>query len=577
MADDLIVSVGANIKNLERQMDAVAQASREAADRIERDFNQINPTASFAVGAIKGAIAAISFDQIIRGLIDANRQIAEFGDAAKRTGLELARVQELRFAAQAQGVTAKQFDAGLDGFAEKLNEARQQENALTRLFEDNNVKLRDRTGEVISTNDALSQAANLIQNAATEFDKIKIAEAVGLTKEWVPLLEGGAEGLRQAGEAARRAGAIIDADMVARAKEFDDAWNAAWAAFSTNARAALGGFVDALGVLIAQTRAAGVAFANAYPVAAEALGVGGTAAQAANAQLGSGPRRDSNIPTAGSDAGLEINLTGRRRTNTASLFKSARGRGGGGQSDEERRTAEVDRYIKTLERQSRILEAERATLGLSNAERAKAIELARIGVVTDESQRLKIQEIVGKNIQLRDAIAATKRQQEELNETTRYFGNVAIDAFDDLILNGAKAEDVAKRLTASLAKAALQAALLGDGPLAGLFGTKSASGGVGGLFGALFGRAAGGPVRSGQPYRVGESGPEVFVPTSPGRIVPAGRSGASSTTIAPVYNVDARGAQIGAAEQIAAALQAYDRDLNRTLPDRIRTSNYRYA
>lgn len=44
-----------------------------------------------------------------------------------------------------------------------------------------------------------------------------------------------------------------------------------------------------------------------------------------------------------------------------------------------------------------------------------------------------------------------------------------------------------KRLVASLAKAALQAALLGEGPLAGLFGTKGASGSVGGLFGLLFG------------------------------------------------------------------------------------------
>lgn len=47
------------------------------------------------------------------------------------------------------------------------------------------------------------------------------------------------------------------------------------------------------------------------------------------------------------------------------------------------------------------------------------------------------------------------------------------------------------------------------------------------------GRAHGGSVTSGQPYTVGERGPETFVPASSGRIMPAGSSGSSvSITIA---------------------------------------------
>jgi len=50
-------------------------------------------------------------------------------------------------------------------------------------------------------------------------------------------------------------------------------------------------------------------------------------------------------------------------------------------------------------------------------------------------------------------------------------------------------------------------------------------GGVGGFLGdlagsVLFGRAGGGTVGARQPYLVGERGPELFVPESPGRIVP---------------------------------------------------------
>jgi predicted transcriptional regulator len=44
-------------------------------------------------------------------------------------------------------------------------------------------------------------------------------------------------------------------------------------------------------------------------------------------------------------------------------------------------------------------------------------------------------------------------------------------------------------------------------------------------------RAEGGPVSSGQPYLVGERGPELFVPASSGSIVPHGSSGGGGTTI----------------------------------------------
>jgi len=57
---------------------------------------------------------------------------------------------------------------------------------------------------------------------------------------------------------------------------------------------------------------------------------------------------------------------------------------------------------------------------------------------------------------------------------------------------------------------------------------------------ALTGKAMGGSVQSSKPYLVGERGPELFVPGSNGSIVPNDKMG--GTTIAPVYNIDARGA-----------------------------------
>jgi hypothetical protein len=85
---------------------------------------------------------------------------------------------------------------------------------------------------------------------------------------------------------------------------------------------------------------------------------------------------------------------------------------------------------------------------------------------------------------------------------------------------------VATNVLSDIASSAIQ------GGLNSLLGQDNKSGG-GGLFSALGsilgsalglpGRATGGPVSPGRAYRVGENGPETFVPTSSGRIEPAGQ------------------------------------------------------
>ena len=65
---------------------------------------------------------------------------------------------------------------------------------------------------------------------------------------------------------------------------------------------------------------------------------------------------------------------------------------------------------------------------------------------------------------------------------------------------------------------------IGNNPI-----VKGISGAIDSVFGG--GKAAGGPVRSGTSYLVGERGPELFTPSSNGMITPNNRLGGGSTTI----------------------------------------------
>jgi phage-related minor tail protein len=84
-----------------------------------------------------------------------------------------------------------------------------------------------------------------------------------------------------------------------------------------------------------------------------------------------------------------------------------------------------------------------------------------------------------------------------------------------------------------------------------LFGEMSGTGSGGGLLGGLFKpspRAMGGSVRAGQPYLVGERGPELFMPGRSGGIAPTGSFGGG---VSVVVNVDASGSSVQGDDQRA--------------------------
>lgn len=103
----------------------------------------------------------------------------------------------------------------------------------------------------------------------------------------------------------------------------------------------------------------------------------------------------------------------------------------------------------------------------------------------------------------------------------------AIDALDAIIVQGQNAGEVIGSLLKMLASEVFKAALSGE--------TTGVGGGiisaVSDFFGGMLGRAGGGPVNRGQPYMVGENGPELFVPSASGRIMRNGSGGGGQSVV----------------------------------------------
>lgn len=141
--------------------------------------------------------------------------------------------------------------------------------------------------------------------------------------------------------------------------------------------------------------------------------------------------------------------------------------------------------------------------------------------------------------------ASTSGFTNDIAQMRSSFDSILVDGFaragDTLergllgaIRRGSLGFDDLKRIALNtLDEIAAQALQIGLGSI-GLGGGSGGGGlggvlNLGGLIGSIFGlpgRATGGPVAPGRGYLVGERGPELFVPTSSGRVVP--NAGANS-------------------------------------------------
>lgn len=129
---------------------------------------------------------------------------------------------------------------------------------------------------------------------------------------------------------------------------------------------------------------------------------------------------------------------------------------------------------------------------------------------------------------------------------------------------------VAAAAMADIARSALQQVLpggggnRGGGAGGGLIGLATSL--LGGFLG-LPGRATGGPVAPGRAYRVGERGPEVFVPTSSGRIETGGGLGGAAGVRDVRITVNVGGTGAGDPQRMAASGRQIARAVRRAVTE----------
>lgn len=135
------------------------------------------------------------------------------------------------------------------------------------------------------------------------------------------------------------------------------------------------------------------------------------------------------------------------------------------------------------------------------------------------------------------------------------------DGLMSIVKGTASVGDAFKKMAAQLIMQAIQ-----------LFVIDKITGGFLSFVKGLTGKAIGGPVQAGQPYMVGERGPEMFVPNQSGSIVPNDKMGGGGITV--VNNVDASGASSDVDVKIRAAMQQSSQQTIASIQDLMRRRRF---
>jgi hypothetical protein len=495
--------------------------SRQSAQRMEADMarsaarinqhlagigTKIGSLGKSFAGGLVGGMFVGGLEGFAHGVKGVVSELATLYKTIERVGIDAKVFQELQFGFKLAGVEADAFTDGIDKFNKNIAVAATQGGKLADILKANGVAIRDQNGNIRSAEALLRDYANLVKNAGSEQEQLLlVTEAFGRgDANFVNALKNGAKGLDDMAQAAEDAGGVIDKDLLKKADDFDDKWDRSWHNFEVNAKSAILTAITWLDRLFEKSQEIG----NSGLFRSITEGMAGLGlldsdltildpdlARAANRD----PSPDARIRDAFSngvgaalseaDAALIAELQKRyggaaeKAATTIIPEKPERPERG----SRNRAAGQALREAEAVQKLIDNLSEELRLVGASDLEKAKSNALRRVGAAATAEQRAQIEQLV-------TAIHTQTKAHEQAADAADFFRQTAAGAFMDLIPaieTGNKALD---NLLNTLIQAVAQAALLGQGPLAGLFG------GGAGLLGSLFGFASGGYTGPGGKY-----------------------------------------------------------------------------
>lgn len=225
----------ATVNELLIKLEADTTQLRRAFDQADRRVDQSSKSMAKSLSVIDGGIAGLgaSFLRLVPALSVA--AVASFakaaldsagglGELSEQVGISTDTLQAYQYAAVQAGVKNEELDKSFQRLRRSIGDAVDGDKIALEAFNALGVGVLDASGNVRSSEEVFLDLADAYQNAENKalfFSKAQ--DILGRSaQQLAPLLAGGRQGLDDFTESARKAGVIIDKDLIAAADKASD-------------------------------------------------------------------------------------------------------------------------------------------------------------------------------------------------------------------------------------------------------------------------------------------------------------------------------------------------------------------
>lgn len=236
----------AGLKKTGSELDRFGKKTKGAAAIVSSAMSTVGNTGvgafkSFALGATAALAPILSITAALNTAKAALSDFDNLGNKAKMFGVDVERLQELRFAAEQSGMAVDNFDTALRRFIRRSSEAAKGTGAAKDAFKELGIELHDNTGRLKDSHDLLGEVADALQRVPNQADKLRLAFKMFDTDgaAMVNVLANGSAGLDEFARKARDLGLVVDRELIARTQEMKSEFDTATKVIDLNFKQAL--------------------------------------------------------------------------------------------------------------------------------------------------------------------------------------------------------------------------------------------------------------------------------------------------------------------------------------------------
>ena len=219
-----------------RELQDIGRTGEQALKRIEQAgipaSNQLQALSS-VVGGLKRVFVAgaalAAGNQIFDSINRAVTKTAELGDLAQSIGINVERLQELRYAAEQSGASAELLDDGIRKLNQRLGDvATDGTGAAAGAFERLQIAALNADGTIRNAGDVFDEFVRKLESVGSEAEKAALASDLfgkQAGPRLVQLLSEGEAGIASLSKEARAFGLVMGEDLVKQTQALEDEWN----------------------------------------------------------------------------------------------------------------------------------------------------------------------------------------------------------------------------------------------------------------------------------------------------------------------------------------------------------------